>query len=214
MYHRKVLSRVSLHRIPLQWRHNERDGVSNHGHLHCLLNRLFKRRSKKTSKLRVTGLSEGYSPVTGEFPAQRSSNAENISIWWRHHGFDIRSRLTNITLNIIKRIWSWDRLIFITKIPKPKKMFLYWKWPQTLEAAPAPMTGINTWQTVSYEANTQLVQPWTCPRGPWITKKKRMGKSRIFCQGFLNMPSDWLHWRLFHQSIRSHRVDSRFASSQ
>ena len=25
------------------------------------------------------------SPVTGEFPAQRASNAENVSIWWRHH---------------------------------------------------------------------------------------------------------------------------------
>ena len=23
---------------------------------------------------------------TGEFPAQRASNAENVSIWWRHHG--------------------------------------------------------------------------------------------------------------------------------
>ena len=22
---------------------------------------------------------------TGEFPAQRASNAENVSIWWRHH---------------------------------------------------------------------------------------------------------------------------------
>ena len=21
----------------------------------------------------------------GEFPAQRASNAENVSIWWRHH---------------------------------------------------------------------------------------------------------------------------------
>ena len=41
--------------------------------------------SKKTSKLRVTGLCEGNSPVTTEFPAQRASNAENISIWWRHH---------------------------------------------------------------------------------------------------------------------------------
>ena len=26
------------------------------------------------------------SPVAGEFPAQKSSNAENVSIWWRHHG--------------------------------------------------------------------------------------------------------------------------------
>ena len=40
---------------------------------------------KDISKLRVTGLCEGNSPVTGEFPAQMASNAENVSIWWRHH---------------------------------------------------------------------------------------------------------------------------------
>ena len=38
---------------------------------------------KKTSKLRVTGLCVGNSPVTGEFPTQKASNAEHISIWWR-----------------------------------------------------------------------------------------------------------------------------------
>ena len=70
---------------PLQWRHNERNCVANLRRLHCLLNRLFRRRSKTTSKLRVTGLCEGNSPVTGEFPSQRASNAENSSIWWRHH---------------------------------------------------------------------------------------------------------------------------------
>ena len=43
------------------------------------------RRSKKTSKLRVTGLRAGISPVTGEFLVQMASNAENVSIWWRHH---------------------------------------------------------------------------------------------------------------------------------
>ena len=43
------------------------------------------RRLKKTSKLRVTGLCEGNSPVASEFLAQRASNAENVSIWWRHH---------------------------------------------------------------------------------------------------------------------------------
>ena len=69
----------------LQWRHNERDGVSNHQPHDCLLNGLFRRRSKKTSKLRVTGLCAGKSPVTGEFPAQRASIAKNVSIWWRHH---------------------------------------------------------------------------------------------------------------------------------
>ena len=39
----------------------------------------------KKSKLRVTGLCAVNSPVTGEFPAQMASNAENVSIGWRHH---------------------------------------------------------------------------------------------------------------------------------
>ena len=60
-------------------------GVSNHQPHDCLLNRLFTRRSKKTSKLCVTGLCEGNSPMTGEFPTQWASNAENVSIWWRLH---------------------------------------------------------------------------------------------------------------------------------
>ena len=55
----------------LHWRHNGRDCVSNHQPHDCLLNRLFRRRSKNTSKLGVTGFCAGNSPVTGEFPAQR-----------------------------------------------------------------------------------------------------------------------------------------------
>ena len=72
-------------RITLRWRHNERDSVSNHQPHDYLLNRLFRRRLKKSSKLRVTGLCVGNSPGTGEFPAQMASYAENVSIWWRHH---------------------------------------------------------------------------------------------------------------------------------
>ena len=71
--------------ISLQWRHNELDGLSNHQPHDCLLDRLFGRRLKKTSKLCVTGLCVGNSPLTGEFPAQMASYAENVSIWWRHH---------------------------------------------------------------------------------------------------------------------------------
>ena len=67
-----------------------RDSVSNHQPHECLLNRLFTRRSKKTSKLRVTGLCAGNSPGTGEFPAQMASNAENVSIWWRYHEIVLR----------------------------------------------------------------------------------------------------------------------------
>ena len=56
----------------LLWRHNGLESVSNHQPHECLLNRSFGRRSRKTSKLRVTGLCAG----TGEFPAQMASDAQ------------------------------------------------------------------------------------------------------------------------------------------
>ena len=54
----------------------------------------------KTSKLRVTGLCVGNSPVTGEFPAQRDSNAENVSIWWRHHEKNEKVLYTKLSFRI------------------------------------------------------------------------------------------------------------------
>ena len=99
---------------PLLWRHNGRAGVSDHQPHDCLLNRSF--RPRKTSKLRVTGLFAGNSPVTDEFPAwpvtwkmfpfddfivltifpchyvtgvfpiQMASYAESIFMLWRHDG--------------------------------------------------------------------------------------------------------------------------------
>ena len=58
-------------RNPLRWRRNGRDSASNHQPHDCLLNRLFRRRSKETSNLRVTGFCAGNSPGTGEIPAQK-----------------------------------------------------------------------------------------------------------------------------------------------
>ena len=59
----------------LQWRHTERDDVSNQRRLDCKLNPLSRRRSKKRSNLRVTCLCEG---IGGEYPGKRASNAENV----------------------------------------------------------------------------------------------------------------------------------------
>ena len=100
----------------LRWR----DSVSNHQPHDCLPSRLFRRRSKKTSKLRVTDLFVGNSLGTGEFPAQMASNAENVSIWWRHHETEIGSRDTNeqpvcikhnlsirVELNIIRNMMAY-----------------------------------------------------------------------------------------------------------
>ena len=87
------------------WRHNGRDSVSNHQPHDCLLNRLFRRRSKKTSKLRVTGLCAGNSPGRSEFPAQMASNAEKVSIWWLHHILFIHCGLV-IYMYMVIEIWN------------------------------------------------------------------------------------------------------------
>ena len=89
---------------PLRWRHNGHDIVSDHQPHDCLLNRLFRLRSKKTSRFRVTGLCAGNSPGTGEFPAQMASNAENVSIWWRHHVMQCDFLFTPICYHSIKNL--------------------------------------------------------------------------------------------------------------
>ena len=104
---------ILIPKISLQWRHNEHDSVSKHQPHDCLLSGLFKHRSKKTSKLRVTGLCAGNSPGTGEFPAQRTSNAENVSIWWRHHVLPIPTRSTSY------RILYWTTTAMRTPLMHP-----------------------------------------------------------------------------------------------
>ena len=70
----------------LQWCHNERHGVSNLRHLHCFSQQFVQVHIKQNIKApRITCLCEGNPPVTDGFPSQRASNAENVSIWWRHH---------------------------------------------------------------------------------------------------------------------------------
>ena len=58
-------------------------------HYNMIMYIMFRCRSKKTSRLRVTGLFEGNPPMTGGFPSQKASNTENVSIWWCHHDFRI-----------------------------------------------------------------------------------------------------------------------------
>ena len=108
----------------LQWPHNGHDSVANHQPHDCLLNRLFRRSSKKISKLRVTGLCAGNSPETGEFPAQMASDAENVSIWWRHHEHVEKSTRTDSTKQSKARHWksSLDDADFIL----PNQVSCWW----------------------------------------------------------------------------------------
>ena len=78
----------------LKWRHNDHDGVSNHQPHGCLLNRLFTRRSKKTSKLRVTGLCVGNSPAPVNSP---------------HNGPVMRFFLVDDFIMLLKtEIYNWE----------------------------------------------------------------------------------------------------------
>ena len=94
----------------LQRRQNGCDSVSNHRRPGRLLKHLFRCRSKKTSKLRAIGFFEGNSLMTNEIPTQRASNAENVSIWSRHHvyhGCSSNNRRREIGVNCVDyRLWS------------------------------------------------------------------------------------------------------------
>ena len=108
-----------------------RNGLnSNDRRIDYFLNRLFRRRWKKTPKLRVTGLCEGNSPVTGEFPDQRpvtrkmfplddatmkisvsprppSPFINMVQLWLRHGWVITRSIKCGLQLLIPSQIDEW-----------------------------------------------------------------------------------------------------------
>ena len=119
----------------LQWRHDRRDGVSNHQPQDCLLNRLFWRRSKKTSKHRVTDPCAGNSPGPVNSPHKWPVTRKNVSIWWRHH--DI-AMVTNCVLwgsNETEMImmqscfpdawWSWGPDGYSRRNKWPQEAWMY-----------------------------------------------------------------------------------------
>ena len=75
--------------------------MASHWRLHYLLNRLFRRKSKKTqssaSLAFVRGLQRWLLDSPYGFPLQRATNAENFSIWWHHH---------------VLCFQAWDRNVF------------------------------------------------------------------------------------------------------
>ena len=104
----------------LQWRHNEHGGVPNHQRRDCLLSRLFRRKSRKTSKLRVTGLCEGNSPATGEFPhkgpvTRKTFPFEDI-IMALHYMPLMRRMYRSPMVTQKKNIWDAERKHIMTSL--------------------------------------------------------------------------------------------------
>ena len=149
----------SIHQWSLLWPHNDRDCVSNHQPHDCILNRSFRRRSLKTSKLRVTGLCAGNSPVTDEFPAQRASNAENASIWWRHYDkwnctSNNRQFVDDTTLIIMCTIFP-DLLIMFSKC-----ITLTSWWPQWRLKSPPSRLFTQSFIQAQIKVNIKALCHW------------------------------------------------------
>ena len=106
-WHQMGCQCIGSHKVtnsPLRWRHNERDGVSNHQPHDCLLNRLFGHRSKETSKLSVTGLCAGNSPGPVNSP---------------HKG------------PVTRKMFPFDDVIMLVNYPSSKAHFrLKWRQPR------------------------------------------------------------------------------------
>ena len=108
MYTRSGLEKLKL---ILQLRHNGRDGVLNHRRRYCLLNRLFRHRSKKYQSAVSLAIVRGIHrwPVD----IKKASNAENVSIWWRHHELNsICVRRSVISIMTVSQIS--DKLIYFS----------------------------------------------------------------------------------------------------
>ena len=107
----------------LQWRHDERDGVSTHQSHGCFLNRLIRRRKHQSSA--SLAFVDGNSPVTGEFPAHRASNAEMVPfddvimilisgknpdpLWWKRQACGAVSYRQTTTRSWLTRIQDSER---------------------------------------------------------------------------------------------------------
>ena len=107
-----VIKVFQYHSPTLQWRHNERNGVSNHRRLGGLLKRLFRRISKKhqsSASLAFVRAIHGW-PVNS-LHKQMASNAKNVSLWWRH---DVEARFRHPWFGANRDIHeSWSIISFI-----------------------------------------------------------------------------------------------------
>ena len=118
---------VSYLCVPLQWRHFDHDGVSNHQPHGCLLNRLFRRRSKKTLKLRATGLCVGNSPEPVNSPhkgpvTRKMFPFDDVIMQYSWHG------LLSFHSNPVCILWS-HRMWVVTN---PVFIWLPW-WHHRME---------------------------------------------------------------------------------
>ena len=131
-----------------------------------LLNRLFRRRSKKMRKFRFTGI------VRAIHLSQKASKAENVSIWWRHHESTIGFLFNGyrpIIFSIYQILLTYVCIRSVeskTKIPRA----LTYGWPSTQPRRPAHnRASHNTQPRIDARlcATILMEMPWKRNGWPW-----------------------------------------------
>ena len=135
VYQNQALGHLHSKWWPLQWRHNGRDDVSDNQPHDSLVNRLFRRKSKKTRKLRVTGLCEGIhrSPVILVTKGQQREKCLHLMTWsWIPVSYMYGISTWRVIFSIQLLIFSWNWLTSLPRndskteyqphyVPKPRK---------------------------------------------------------------------------------------------
>ena len=123
---------------------------------------VYSERSKKTSKLRVTGICAGNSPVPDECPAQMASNAENVSIWWRHHVM-LELKVTHVSKRVLVNNHTdyWG-------------VMGMWHYPDSkVHGANMGPSGADRTQV------GPMLAPWTLLSGKPLNKVRKVGRPLI-----------------------------------
>ena len=108
-----------------QWRHSKRGGVSNHRRLDCLLNRLFRRRSKKTSKPSVTDLCEGNSPVIPLTKGQQREKCFHLmTSSWNHIKRGNGKDRWWASCSVFIKVYLQNRCYLLMKISLQREIFI------------------------------------------------------------------------------------------
>ena len=193
----------------LQWRHNGHDSVSNHQSRDCLLNRLFRRRSKKTSKFCVTGFVRGIHrwPVNSRHkgPVTRKTFPFDYVIMTalkRVHG--IGGSLQNCTT---QDTWSNHWIVF-------QWLVISSAWSTMVDNDlfnPLSQCGGRCWLGYFIRFQQQKIQGWKDPFGHIRTIKIQAGISwtpllveykyngifgvmQFYLQSWINSSNFWQGW--------------------
>ena len=109
----------SIYCSSLRWHHNGRDSISNHQPHDCLP--FIQTQIKENIKAPCHWPLCGNSPGTGEFPVQMASNAENVSIWLRHHVKQVPGSTDHPCVEAWAMTGIVARLSFAEKITRYKR---------------------------------------------------------------------------------------------